>query len=601
MESRDIDWPKIDKSSLADPTRGFALPTPDEFSRNFYNNVLGRVLAREGLSVNMPAISYREPDRIADELRSGSIVRIDLTGLPASKPSDCPEAEQAFFKIALSIEKIADSLYVETDTTFSQINVDFCHDVKELLKNAFAHGNKADTALPIYIRMRYDESSLDVEIFDTASSDDENSLSRQGARKANIYGFGQGESSIDPGSYSRKPLLDDAGQVVGSILLLRTGAPSKVFSGQLDPEVALPQDGKLRLRHRTSKDGSVSLVIDAPKPPLAEMRVSSKGADNVKAPTAADGEDMMGSGGRYKDPDSDSIIEEVPAMEQDLDNAYISSAIKVGLSMLTAREEFVLRALYGIFEDGFPEEYAERMEEELISRIRIPDNYLFSVEFLGDLINVTRGRVMQIAENALRKLKRHLSTLAKKEETPHAKIQRSRTMKDAEQNKKDEYKITELIQNGQIKISSEDGTVLVAKLTRQFLKYSRAFTVSLHDESDAGIASIKVIDGKVPRDGVRGADNIRIGTTLMGIAMRVARRDGYGLFNVLGISSDAFRDLLISLGFESVLPSRGKIFYSFNIQDKPLPLFGKPRSSAGESQSIASLDTPVRFTATDEK
>ncbi|HPM43267.1 MAG TPA: hypothetical protein PLV52_05505, partial [Candidatus Omnitrophota bacterium] len=39
-----------------------------------------------------------------------------------------------------------------------------------------------------------------------------------------------------------------------------------------DPEVGLPQDGKLRLRQRTSKDGSVSLAIDPLKPPVSEMR-----------------------------------------------------------------------------------------------------------------------------------------------------------------------------------------------------------------------------------------------------------------------------------------------------------------------------------------
>ncbi|MBP7056111.1 MAG: hypothetical protein KBB52_04600 [Candidatus Omnitrophica bacterium] len=326
-----------------------------------------------------------------------------------------------------------------------------------------------------------------------------------------------------------------------------------------------------------------------------------QGTDNARATNATDEGDIMDSDGWYREPDSDSIIDAVPAPQQDLDDSIISSAIKAGLSRLTEREELVLRALYGIFEDGFPPQYAERMKEELRTRISIPDDYLFSFEFVGHLLNVTRHRVRQIGEKALRKLRKHLLILMEKEDAPRVKIQRSRTMEEAERSAKDEEKIAELIKNGQTSIDSEDGEVIVAKLNRRFLKYSQAFIVSLHYESGVEIASVKVIDGKVPHDGLRGSDNTTIRTTLMGIAMRVARRDGYGIFYVLGVSSDALRALLTSLGFESALSPRGKAIYSFDILDKPLPLFSKAKSNAVASQSIVSSHTPVRLSINDEK
>lgn len=245
------------------------VPSPDAYDLSQGASSLSGYISENG-SLRIVSAPYNDPSRVADILMKGEVVRLDFKGLPASKPDDCPQAEHAFFNIALGVERALDLFFKDKGATsqFAQANQDFCHDLKEILKNSFAHGNKANPKLPVYLKLSFVGNGVKVDIYDTASPDSDDSPARQEARSAKIYGFGKGESGMDAESYAREPVLDDRGQIIGAQSTLIAEAPPK---GENDVRTQISEEDR-KGQGIGAKGQGTKTYIKRYRPPVAEMR-----------------------------------------------------------------------------------------------------------------------------------------------------------------------------------------------------------------------------------------------------------------------------------------------------------------------------------------
>ena len=94
--------------------------------------------------------------------------------------------------------------------------------IKESIQNAFVHGSKANPNYPIFIRLNISEDNqlLSTEIYN-ALSDEFDAKALEKARKANLFGAGEGEKGIkEVVGLKREELKDEAGSIIGTKVTL---------------------------------------------------------------------------------------------------------------------------------------------------------------------------------------------------------------------------------------------------------------------------------------------------------------------------------------------------------------------------------------------
>lgn len=94
--------------------------------------------------------------------------------------------------------------------------------IKESIQNAFVHGSKANPNYPIFIRLNISEDNqlLSTEIYN-ALSDEFDAKALEKARKANLFGAGEGEKGIkEVVEFKREELKDESDSIIGTKVTL---------------------------------------------------------------------------------------------------------------------------------------------------------------------------------------------------------------------------------------------------------------------------------------------------------------------------------------------------------------------------------------------
>jgi HEAT repeat protein len=134
-----------------------------------------------------------------------------------------------FFKKSQELERYQDlraEMLLFVNALLSNVGVidrgNIAFAIKESIQNAFVHGNKVNPNYPIFIRLNINEDNqlLSAEIYN-ALLDESDAKALEKARKANLFGFGEGEKGIkEVAGFKREEFKDETGRVIGTRVIL---------------------------------------------------------------------------------------------------------------------------------------------------------------------------------------------------------------------------------------------------------------------------------------------------------------------------------------------------------------------------------------------
>ena len=158
---------------------------------------------------------YMMVTRAADALKAGKIIALDLSRLRGQRFSYGKVRERLSVVAQLLAEMFAE---IYRDGRDNQ-GPFYIH---AILRNSFAHGNKLDFDLPIYIRVkRNDEgAATGLEFYDLASDREPDDGAKKSAMVTELYGMHRDEGILNIRKYSREHVLGDNGKVLGTCVTL---------------------------------------------------------------------------------------------------------------------------------------------------------------------------------------------------------------------------------------------------------------------------------------------------------------------------------------------------------------------------------------------
>lgn len=197
-------------------------------------------------------------NRLIEATDSGQVIKLNLNNLSF----DAPRFNQAMAIFNLLETILSEALF----TKFKITSYDLRSAIRELLMNAFLHGNKLDFSLPIYLY--FDFVNRKIEVYDLAvPQSQERERMKTEVESAGIGGKGTGLTLLRSlgWQYERVPVMGASDRQIGNkVVVYKTGQEENTGQGGIDFR-ALPIISQPALINQKVNANSISPI------PLAEL------------------------------------------------------------------------------------------------------------------------------------------------------------------------------------------------------------------------------------------------------------------------------------------------------------------------------------------
>ena len=148
--------------------------------------------------------------RLSEILKSGNTAALDLSTLQDQRLS-YEKVRERLSAVALTLASMYGHIYADEELPAAS-------NIHAILRNSFAHGNKLDFDLPIYINAKRsaDGTVVGLDFYDLASDKEADVGARKGAKAVALYGMHTDETFLKMLNYNRQQVLNDAGEILGT-------------------------------------------------------------------------------------------------------------------------------------------------------------------------------------------------------------------------------------------------------------------------------------------------------------------------------------------------------------------------------------------------